>query len=76
MLGEDDGGMNITAMSKGAASIAALADANTGTRWILSPARFGLTPPTMAVPMLAIFSVQKLPCLPVMPWTRTRWPLR
>ena len=34
--------------------------------WV-APARLGLTPPTTVVPHSIIFSVQNVPCLPVMP---------
>jgi hypothetical protein len=66
------GGMNMTAVSKGASRMAAVAEAKTGTPPCLSPARLGLTPATTRVPQAIIFSVQKAPCLPVMPWTSTR----
>ena len=42
--------MNSTLTSKGVAAIAAAAVSCTGTPQQVSPARFGLTPPTMRVP--------------------------
>jgi hypothetical protein len=66
------GGMNMTDTSNGAVFIASTAVAKIGTPQCISPAFLGFTPPTMVVPQACIFSVQKVPCLPVMPWTSTR----